>query len=289
MSLAGKTVMPPIVDTHTHLSQTREALTEDLRRRAYYGVSAAMSLGQDAGLCRSRCARRHCQEPRASLRAGRGITMPEPGRTDIPYWITTEAEGRKAVQELAAQKVDIVKIWVDDRNGKYKKLTPELYGADHRRSAQDAACGSRRISSRSTTRRGCCARGSTRSRTGFATGTSTTRSWRCSKQRPNVVVVPNLPDRGVDGISAGCGTAFPPAELQKLQAAQPIARSVQAAFGIQARNLASSCRRRAHRARHRRQHAVGPTRRDGGHGGVGHDAGPGASWQRRGTRRNSWR
>ena len=25
--------------------------------------------------------------------------------------------------------MDFVKIWVDDRNGKYKKLTPELYGA----------------------------------------------------------------------------------------------------------------------------------------------------------------
>ena len=33
------------------------------------------------------------------------------------------------MQELAAKKVDIVKIWVDDRNGKFKKLTPELYGA----------------------------------------------------------------------------------------------------------------------------------------------------------------
>ena len=54
--------------------------------------------------------------------------MPEPGRTEAPYWVTTEAEGRKAVQELAAKKVDIVKIWVDDRDGKYKKLDARLYG-----------------------------------------------------------------------------------------------------------------------------------------------------------------
>src|SRR5437867_2797107 len=47
VSLAGKTVMPAIIDTHTHLSQTREALTDDLRRRAYFGVGAALSLGQD--------------------------------------------------------------------------------------------------------------------------------------------------------------------------------------------------------------------------------------------------
>src|ERR1700680_1328138 len=37
-NLAGKTVMPAIIDTHTHLSQTREMLVSDLTRRAYYGV-----------------------------------------------------------------------------------------------------------------------------------------------------------------------------------------------------------------------------------------------------------
>src|SRR3954471_18153045 len=37
VSLAGKTVMPALVDTHNHLSQTREGLTDDLRRRAYFG------------------------------------------------------------------------------------------------------------------------------------------------------------------------------------------------------------------------------------------------------------
>jgi imidazolonepropionase-like amidohydrolase len=34
VDLTGKTVMPAIVDTHTHLSREREALVEDLRRRA---------------------------------------------------------------------------------------------------------------------------------------------------------------------------------------------------------------------------------------------------------------
>src|SRR5262245_45958877 len=47
VSLAGKTVMPMIIDTHVHLSASREAIALDLRRRAYYGVSAAMSLGTD--------------------------------------------------------------------------------------------------------------------------------------------------------------------------------------------------------------------------------------------------
>src|SRR5688500_1961896 len=47
VNLAGKTVMPMIVDTHVHVGRTREALIRDLRLRAYYGVSAALSMGTD--------------------------------------------------------------------------------------------------------------------------------------------------------------------------------------------------------------------------------------------------
>jgi hypothetical protein len=43
MSLA----VPMLIDTHVHLSPTRELLTRDLQRRAYFGVSAALSLGTD--------------------------------------------------------------------------------------------------------------------------------------------------------------------------------------------------------------------------------------------------
>jgi imidazolonepropionase-like amidohydrolase len=131
VDLAGKTVMPAIIDTHTHLSRTREMLITDLRQRAYYGVGAALSLGQDSGDLPFQIRSEADTLPHAARyrTAGRGITGPEPGRTDIPYWVSTAAEGRKAVQELSVQKVDIVKIWVDDRDGMYKKLTPEVYGA----------------------------------------------------------------------------------------------------------------------------------------------------------------
>ena len=114
VDLRGKTVMPAIIDTHTHLATNREMLVDQLQRKAYYGVGAAMSLGQDntdvAFQVRAETI------PNAALfrTAGRGITMPEPGRTDAPYWISTVAEGRKAVQELSARKVDLVKIWVDE-------------------------------------------------------------------------------------------------------------------------------------------------------------------------------
>src|SRR4029077_6010999 len=42
VNLAGKTVMPMIIDTHVHLSPTRERLIRDLKMRAYFGVSAVL-------------------------------------------------------------------------------------------------------------------------------------------------------------------------------------------------------------------------------------------------------
>src|SRR6185503_1470314 len=113
VDLKGLTVMPAIVDSHTHLSREREALVADLKHRAYFGVSAALSLGQDNGA--DVFAVRKEVIPGAALYrlAGRGITAPEPGRNEIPYWVTTEDEARAAVREQAALGVDIIKIWVD--------------------------------------------------------------------------------------------------------------------------------------------------------------------------------
>jgi imidazolonepropionase-like amidohydrolase len=47
----------------------------------------------------------------------------------MAYEVTTEAAARQAVQELAARQVDMVKIWVDDRNGRAPKLSSPLYRA----------------------------------------------------------------------------------------------------------------------------------------------------------------
>ncbi|MGH6690601.1 MAG: amidohydrolase family protein [Gammaproteobacteria bacterium] len=236
VSLAGKTVMPMIIDTHVHLSANRDGLVRDLRMRAYYGVSAALSMGTDGY---DMLPMRGEVIPGAArfLSAGRGITMPEPGRTKVPYWVTTEAEARKAVQELAAHKVDIVKIWVDTRDKKYKKLTPELYGAiideAHKRGLRVSAHIFDMEDAKSLMRAGLDA---------FAHGVRDRdiddEVVAMFKQRPNLILTPNLPDRGVKADLEWLKAGLPAAEVAKLESVNYDRPTAQVFFGIQARNLA---------------------------------------------------
>jgi imidazolonepropionase-like amidohydrolase len=238
VDLAGLTVMPAIVDSHTHLSRERDALIADLKHRAYFGVSAALSLGQDNGT--DVFAVRHEVIPGAALYrlAGRGITAPEPGRSDIPYWVTTADEARAAVREQAALGVDIIKVWVDDRLGKYPKLSPELYGAAideaHKAGLRAIAHEYYLADAKELLRRGIDA---------FAHGVRDLdvddEFVALIKARPDFVVIPNLPDRGVATDLSWLAGALPPAQLEPLQAAAAVDNpEAQAFFGIQARNLA---------------------------------------------------
>ena len=237
VDLTGKTVMPAIIDAHVHLRTTREELVEDLRRRAYYGVGAAMSLGQDAGDLPFKVRAETIPGAARFFTAGRGITMPEPGRNTVPYWISTPEEGRKAVQELAAQKVDLVKIWVDDRNGKYPKLGPALYGPiideAHRRGLRVTAHIFYLDDAKGLLKAGIDA---------FAHGVRDKdvddELMAMLKQRPNVVVVPNLADRGVKTDMSWLSGSLPAGELEKLQAAATDRPEAQQTFAIQGRNLA---------------------------------------------------
>ena len=235
VDLAGMTVMPAIIDTHTHLNQERDALIEDLRRRAYYGIGAAMSLGRDTG----DLSIREEEIPGAARfrSAGVGITAPEPGRSETPYWVTTEEEARQAVREQAARNVDFVKIWVDDRNGQYDKLSPELYGAiideAHQHGLRVTAHIFALEDAKGLLRAGIDA---------FAHGVRDTdvdeAIMGLFKERPNFAVVPNLPNRGVATDLSWLSGSLRSGRLETLQAAAIDNPEAQAAFAIQARNLA---------------------------------------------------
>ena len=236
VNLAGKTVMPMIIDTHVHLSSNREALIQDLKRRAYYGVSSALSLGTDGYQLLDLRGERIPGAARF-LSAGRGITMQEPGRTTVPYWITSEADARKAVEELAARQVDIVKMWVDTRDGKYKKLTPQLYGATideaHKRGLRVTAHIFDLEDAKGLIRAGVDALAH-----GVRDRDIDEELVAMFKQRPNLVLTPNLPDRGVKADLGWLKPSLSANEFAMLEAANTDRPVAQAFYGIQARNLA---------------------------------------------------
>jgi len=237
VNLAGKTVMPTLIDTHTHLSQTREGLTRDLTRRAYYGVSAAMSMGTSETGAELEMRGETMPGMARLFTVWRGITRPEPGRGTAPFWINSEPEGRKAVQELAARKVDLVKIWVDDRDGKYAKLTPALYGAVIDEAHKDGL----RVTAHIFTLED--AKGVLRA--GIDAFAHSVRDrdvdeefMTLVKQHPNLVVNPNLPDRGVKTDVSWLRASLPAAEMQRVEQANTDRPKAQEFYGIQARNLA---------------------------------------------------
>ncbi len=235
VDLTGLTVMPAIVDTHVHLSRDRAGLLADLEHRAYFGVSAAMSLGQD-NTDDTYAMRREVIPGHALYRmAGRGFTAPEPGRTDIPYWITTADEARTGVREQAARGVDIIKIWVDDRMGQYPKLAPELYGAvieeAHANNLRTIAHEYYLTDAKELVRRGIDA---------FAHGLREPiddEFVALLKERPNFVIVPNLPDPGIVQDLSWLSASLPAEQVAQLQAAATDRPDAQAFFAIQARNL----------------------------------------------------
>jgi imidazolonepropionase-like amidohydrolase len=148
VDLTGKTVIPAIIDAHSHIgymknltsgpqNYTRENILDHLHRFAYYGVAASQAMGSDFGdlpyQLRDEIQAGAYPDAARFLTAGRGLAPEDEVRPDnmrhSAYTIRTEEDARKAVQELAARHVTIVKTWVDDRGGSVRKLTPSLYGA----------------------------------------------------------------------------------------------------------------------------------------------------------------
>jgi imidazolonepropionase-like amidohydrolase len=53
----------------------------------------------------------------------------DPSRVDVAYPVATPEEARAAVDDYVKIKPTFIKIWVDDRRGTKKTLTPDLYRA----------------------------------------------------------------------------------------------------------------------------------------------------------------
>jgi imidazolonepropionase-like amidohydrolase len=237
VDLTGKTIMPAIIDAHKHLAATRDALVDQLQHLAYYGIGVAMSLGQDPGDLAFQVRDEIIPNAARLHTAGRGITGPEPGRTDVPYWITSEEQGRKAVRELAERRVDIVKIWVDDRDHTVTKLSPALYTAvideAHKHNLRTIAHIFTLEDAKGVLRAGIDA---------FAHSVRDKdiddEFVNTMKTRRNMIVDPNLPDWGVKVDRSWLRDSVTAEEFQKIQAESKDDPKAQQFFGIQSRNLA---------------------------------------------------
>jgi imidazolonepropionase-like amidohydrolase len=143
VDLSGKTVMPALVSAHMHVGlldgndfgphvYTHDKIVEHLQRYAYYGLGAVFSVGTDVGPLSFRVRDERPVGAARLLTAGRGMAAPDggpgiPSIANTSYPITSSEEGRARVREVAAQGATAVKIWVDDRGGRVKKLTPDIY------------------------------------------------------------------------------------------------------------------------------------------------------------------
>ena len=133
VDLAGKTVMPGIIEAHAHLGYwkdlklsgenfTREQLLQDLQRFAYHGVVAVHSMGADrrevAWPLRDEL-RANPRPDAAMYRSAGGLAMPKGGPfsplREAVRVVTNEEDVRKEIQELVAKKADFIKVWHDSR------------------------------------------------------------------------------------------------------------------------------------------------------------------------------
>jgi imidazolonepropionase-like amidohydrolase len=256
VDLRGKTVIPALVDAHSHLgytnvrtgetsaaSYTRDNLLDHLRRYAYYGIAATLSLGLDRGELPYELRASPTEGAALFRTAGRGIAMPNAGPNaaywrDAAYGVTTEAEARAAVREVAAKKVDIVKIWVDDRNKTVTPLPPSLYRPiieeAHSRGLRVVAHVYYLADAKELLRSGI---------DGFAHGIRDLEVddeiMGLFKQRPQVFVIPNLPDTPPSIADlAWLSETLPSRAIDELKKTAVAAPARPRLFEVQARSLA---------------------------------------------------
>ena len=114
ISLRGKIVIPGLINSHGHVNTP-----DDLRTYAAYGVTTVVSLGgENEAVFAARSAQNVSTLDRARVFVAGPVLTP-----------STPDEARTMVGSVADQKVDWVKIRVDDNLGTTAKMTPEVYRA----------------------------------------------------------------------------------------------------------------------------------------------------------------
>jgi len=114
VALSGKFVMPGLINSHGHASSVA-----DLATYAAYGVTTVYSLGgEPPGIFAARAAQQVASPAFARVYVAGPVLTP-----------TTPEEARAQVADVAKQRVDIVKIRVDDNLGTTPRMSPAVYRA----------------------------------------------------------------------------------------------------------------------------------------------------------------
>src|ERR1041385_5130149 len=141
VDLAGKYVMPGIINLHGHIGNTvdlkqdasfftRENIEKNLNTYASYGVTTVLSMGTDQDLIFKIRDEQRAGRPSSTrvYTAGQGMVFKggHGGLAGVNSGIATVSEVEPAVAAQAAKKVDIIKLWMDDHLGTQKKMPYDI-------------------------------------------------------------------------------------------------------------------------------------------------------------------
>jgi imidazolonepropionase-like amidohydrolase len=156
IDLTGKTVMPAMNNAHLHIgyegfvswsveNHSPENVLDHLEREAYYGVGAALSMGEQPPAFAIQFQQDQLAgkfPPAARFFFASGLAPPGGGPDSLliqgttplhaVFEVSTPAEAIAAVRKIAAMKIKEVKFWVDNRDntrGGMKKMPSEVYTA----------------------------------------------------------------------------------------------------------------------------------------------------------------
>jgi len=148
IDVSGKTIMPAIVDAHSHIgymkdlttgaeNYTRENILDHMYKFAYHGVAASQAQGSDFGLMpyelRDEILAGKYPDAARFLTAGRGFSPPDDIKASnmrhAAYVALTEAGVRANVRELKHWNVALMKTWLTNRDGSVRPIEPNVFAA----------------------------------------------------------------------------------------------------------------------------------------------------------------
>lgn len=144
LNMKGKTIMPEMYNINGHLGiihdtatgsqfYTTENVEKQLRKYQAYGVGGILSLGTDQPLIydiRDSIRRGKLRDVPLVFTAGYGFGAPHgappENMSDKIFRPAARSEVKADMEELRMHRVDVVMLWMDDFNGKYPKMKPEI-------------------------------------------------------------------------------------------------------------------------------------------------------------------